>query len=366
MTGQFPAACAGTQVEVALYRRGPAAAQNPRDELGSVRGCRCCRRWCRSPPRCCCRRCCHRNCATDSLGVSDACLDHVVFFGGGPVYLALDDGIENKRFAGTFVIPAATLDTATNTANGETPAKLLGTVTAIADGVPCTTFDLADPSLRDAAVNARIHVGGASQPAACSRRGRDHRLRDSAGPHLVRNPDAHHRRLATVCEPRAAAHINGPPGTPATPAASPTATPAAPEGLTVERHGQLLDANNYPLPPDQRHFTAFVTWQVPPGFNGVYQLERQTNYYYSDVVPPYGQVAELPASAATKGILTFEEPVEVALRYCYRVRAVDASGPGPYSASDCTVTPPTSGAGRHATTNLGLPIEHANRHHRRR
>jgi hypothetical protein len=134
-----------------------------------------------------------------------------------------------------------------------------------------------------------------------------------------------------------------------TPASSstptPVPTPAAPQGLTVERRGELLDANNYPLPPDKQHFTAFVTWQVPAGFNGVYQLERQTNHYYSDVIPPYTQVAELPASAATKGVLTFEEPVHLELRYCYRVRAVDASGPGPYSASDCTVTPPTSGPG---------------------
>jgi hypothetical protein len=147
---------------------------------------------------------------------------------------------------------------------------------------------------------------------------------------------------------------------PTTPPPSATPPPAGtpwppPTGLKLEGHTVLLDANNFPLPPDkQQHFRG-VSWDVLHGFTGTYEVQRAA----SPIRPAAGAslswqtvAADIPATAAVDGRLEYVSQVpasENLMVHCFRVRTIigSVSGPetGPFSDPICTPQPPTSGPG---------------------
>ncbi|MCC6385997.1 MAG: hypothetical protein IT302_01300 [Dehalococcoidia bacterium] len=134
-------------------------------------------------------------------------------------------------------------------------------------------------------------------------------------------------------------------------AGSPTPAPAgtprpAPTELRVAVTAHPLDANNVPLPLDRRPPDEIaVSWQVLPGYTGVFEVQRA-------IVPrgsaarEWSQFATVPASAASGGRATAGDTAPAAesasIQRCYRVRTVIAGETGPYSSEVCTALPPVS------------------------
>ncbi len=139
-----------------------------------------------------------------------------------------------------------------------------------------------------------------------------------------------------------------PPGAP-TPPPPPAGTPwPAPTGLAVRVESVLLDANNLPLPPDKQTHTAVLTWELMPGFTGNYEVERGTAAIGSSAPRKWELAGTVAASGATGGVLRWTVAIQpLSLSYCFRVRTVIASAPGPetgpYSGEVCVPSPPSTG-----------------------
>ncbi len=160
----LPATCAGTDVTVALFQNGGAARINQLDPLfepvsarvstdGSIVG------EVRLPAIL------PSGLKTLWPGVIGACLKSpVVSVAPGLLFGVLDPS-ENPGPSGTFVVPRASLFM------GRAEQVVSGSLTVFADGIQCTVVSLEDSKGKDADGNVRIHVGGPSQPSACSRQG---------------------------------------------------------------------------------------------------------------------------------------------------------------------------------------------------
>ena len=147
--------------------------------------------------------------------------------------------------------------------------------------------------------------------------------------------------------------------TPSPAAATTTATPPAPPppagtpwppptGLTVRVESVLLDANNMPLPPEKQTHTAVLTWELMPGFAGIYEVERGTAAIGSSAPRKWELAGTVAATEAVDGVLRWSIAIQpLSLSYCVRVRTVIASAPGPetgpYSEEACLPVPPTTG-----------------------
>lgn len=160
----LPASCAGSDVTVALFQNGGAARVNQPDPAfepvsarvnadGSVVG------QVRLPAKL------PAGLKTLWPGVTGACLKSpFVSFAPGLLFGVIDL-LENPGTSATFVVPRASLFM------GRTEQVVSGSLTAFADDVQCTVVSLVDSKAKDADGNVRIHVGGPSQPSACSRQG---------------------------------------------------------------------------------------------------------------------------------------------------------------------------------------------------
>ncbi|MBE0611747.1 MAG: hypothetical protein IH609_20365 [Dehalococcoidia bacterium] len=155
---------------------------------------------------------------------------------------------------------------------------------------------------------------------------------------------------AAVGVARAETPVPSPTPTPSVTAPpSPAGTPwPAPTGVTVRVEAILLDANNFPLPPEKQVHTAVVTWELMNGFTGTYEIEHGIAAIRSSAPRKWQLAGTVDANAAVDGTLRWEEQVQpLSLNYCYRVRTVIASAPGPetgpYSAEACIPEPPSSG-----------------------
>ncbi len=131
----------------------------------------------------------------------------------------------------------------------------------------------------------------------------------------------------------------------ASPAPSPAGTPwPAPTGVTVRVEAILLDANNFPLPPEKQVHTAVVTWELMNGFTGTYEIEHGIAAIRSSAPRKWQLAGTVGANAAVGGALRWEERIQPwSLHYCYRVRTVINGETGPYSAEVCLPEVPTSG-----------------------
>ena len=131
----------------------------------------------------------------------------------------------------------------------------------------------------------------------------------------------------------------------ASPSPSPSGTPwPAPAGVTVRGRAIVLDADNFPLPPEQQVHTAILTWELMSGYTGIYEVERATAPYRSDAPRAWELAGTIDANAAVDGTLRWEERIQpLSLHYCYRVRTVINGETGPYSAEACLAVPPSSG-----------------------
>jgi hypothetical protein len=167
--GQLPS-CAGSEVTLAFYQRGPASRDNPVDGTVPALAVRVSTEGALQgavplpstiPPKL----------ATVYAGVSGNCLDGIVFAPNGPVLFGLRDEAGNKNDTGTIVIPASVLTRTANVVGGKSLAEALGALTVFADGKQCTEVLLTSAASLDAEGNARIRVGGPAQPAECSREG---------------------------------------------------------------------------------------------------------------------------------------------------------------------------------------------------
>lgn len=160
----LPASCVGTEVTVSLFQNGGAARVNEADPLfkpvvarvdagGSVAG------GVRMPSGL------PTGLKTLWPGVAGACLKQPVVSTAPGLLFGLRDPSENPGPSATFVVPRASLFM------GRSEQVVSGSLTAFADGVRCITASLEDPKAKDGDGNVRIHVGGPSQPPACSREG---------------------------------------------------------------------------------------------------------------------------------------------------------------------------------------------------
>lgn len=152
--------------------------------------------------------------------------------------------------------------------------------------------------------------------------------------------------VAVIGVARAETPVPSPPPPPSVTASpSPAGTPwPAPTGVTVRVESVLLDANNYPLPPDKQTHTAIVTWELMSGYTGIYEVEHGTAAIRSSAPRKWQLAGTVDANAAAGGTLRWEEPIQpLSLSYCYRVRTVINGETGPYSAETCLPVPPASG-----------------------
>lgn len=153
---------------------------------------------------------------------------------------------------------------------------------------------------------------------------------------------------AAVGVARAETPVPSPTPTPsvtASPSPSPAGTPwPAPTGVTVRVEAILLDANNFPLPPEKQVHTAVVTWELMNGFTGTYEIEHGIAAFRSSAPRKWQLAGTVDANAAVYGMLSWKEQVQPSsLSYCYRVRTVISGETGPYSAEVCLPEVPTSG-----------------------
>lgn len=160
----LPSSCVGSEVTVALFQRGGAARVNEVEPLfepvsvrvgaaGAVVG------QVRLPGSL------PSGLKTLWPGVTGSCLTSPVISTAPGLLFGVRDPAENPGASATFVVPRASLF------QGRSEQVVSGSLTAFADGVQCTTASLEGPAAKDAEGNVRIHVGGPSQPAACSRQG---------------------------------------------------------------------------------------------------------------------------------------------------------------------------------------------------
>lgn len=131
------------------------------------------------------------------------------------------------------------------------------------------------------------------------------------------------------------------------PTPGPGGTPwPAPAGLRIAVTAHPLDAENRPLPLERRPPDEIaVSWQVLPGYTGVFEVQRAM-VPRGSAAREWGQFATVPASAASGGRASAVDTAPAAesgsTQRCYRVRTVIAGETGPYSPEVCTVLPPVS------------------------
>ncbi len=155
---------------------------------------------------------------------------------------------------------------------------------------------------------------------------------------------------AAVGVARAETPVPSPTPTPsvtASPSPSPAGTPwPAPAEVGVRVESVLLDANNFPLPPEKQVHTAVVTWPHLAGFTGTYEIEHAERSIpmRSVAEEPFAWVpaASMPAAIAIEGIVRYEEAVDLTVIHCYRVRTVINLETGPFSDPVCAFRPPTA------------------------
>lgn len=135
------------------------------------------------------------------------------------------------------------------------------------------------------------------------------------------------------------------PSVTASPSPSPAGTPwPAPTDVAVRVESVLLDADNFPLPPEKQVHTAILTWPQLAGFTGTYEIEHGIAAIRSSAPRKWQLAGTADANAAVGGTLRWEGPIQpLSLHYCYRVRTVINGETGPYSAEACLPVPPSSG-----------------------
>ncbi len=162
--------CAGAQVTLAFYKKGPASRDNsvaaglPNGVVGvgadgSIRGSVSLEG--NAVPQL----------ATVWAAASGSCLKVPLFSSGGPVLLAKRDPTQTKDGSSSIVIPASVVKATGTIANGKTLGESIGSLRVLADGRPCTESSLTSAADQDSEGNVLLHVGGASQPVDCSRAG---------------------------------------------------------------------------------------------------------------------------------------------------------------------------------------------------
>jgi hypothetical protein len=141
---------------------------------------------------------------------------------------------------------------------------------------------------------------------------------------------------------------------PTAPRLSPTASPAgtpwpAPTNLRVTTEARLLDEDGRPLPPELQEYTDVLTWDHLSGFHGEYEVEVTLvpiGGGAPTVLPGY---MRFPADRGAGTIRRASQyPEWLNNQRCYRIRTTIPSGAGtietgPFSASTCTVKPPSDG-----------------------
>jgi len=259
------------------------------------------------------------------------------------VYFGVADPVENREFAGTFVIPAAVLGTTANIGGGGTLGQSLGMLTALTDGTKCTTVDLVKGPAIDSDGNAHIHVGGPNQPAACSRDGATMSFVNGRGQTLVEK-----RTLIVGVSQPFANLAPEPPDGPMTPP------------VIVEMVGILPPG---PVSPIRTR----ITW-LGELSDRSYELERSSPQNLTD--RDFKLLATIPASErGADGFFSYTltaEQLSFGAFVCYRVRAVSGGAAGVYSPERCSPAPvsdfgpgpfpPVAGSAR-AAADGGIPRE---------
>lgn len=144
---------------------------------------------------------------------------------------------------------------------------------------------------------------------------------------------------------------------PGSPTTVPTATPPPPtpwpppSDFSLEQTVNILDANGFPIHPNERTTTLSRSWSPQPGFSGGYEVQ------WTRVVPgmPREYAFLVILDPARTGGKLFALPVPyvdwLTYQFCFRVRAftlrpgvpfstIDASGDaGPFSPEVCSVRP---------------------------
>jgi hypothetical protein len=161
--GRFEA-CAGEEVSVGLFRKGPAAPENPLfdgvaaatvvvGQDGTFSG------GLDLPPRL-------ESPATSWLGALGSCLSRPVF-AQGAVLLGVLDPIGDPRGSSGIFIAGETLRSRVNVSGGQTLAESIGSVSVFANGQLCAIVSLKAAELAMGSGDVIIRLGSEGQPGAC-------------------------------------------------------------------------------------------------------------------------------------------------------------------------------------------------------
>lgn len=151
-----------------------------------------------------------------------------------------------------------------------------------------------------------------------------------------------------------------PPGTEPSPEATPW---PAPGDVQLAGRTILLDSDGFPLPADQQVWFAGLSWRVPSGFDGAFEVQRAQVASGGDLQWQSLPSGLIPASPAVSGRAQFEEQVTPLTVWCFRVRTLTwASGraEGPFSTPVCMPTPPRDGGRPETVTPAPLPPDAGN------
>jgi hypothetical protein len=261
-------------------------------------------------------------------GVSGACLPTPVVSTERGLLFGLLDRTENPGTSATFVVPRSSLFF------GHDVQVQKGSLTVFADGVRCTIANLEDSSAKDAAGNVRIHVGGPSQPTACSREGSRVTFRYPNGALLFES-----RTLALgVSQPFENLAPEGP-------------AVSGVVDLRATISAQFSNPDGTFIPPDARSWRVSLEWASPIGFLGSFSVYRLAGGPGSAAQ----LVATLPAPEIDGAPVAYEEPIAFPLRQvCYQVSGEAVVGSLP-RAEVCTPSPPTSGPAAPDAGNSATP-----------
>lgn len=158
-----------------------------------------------------------------------------------------------------------------------------------------------------------------------------------------------------------------PPGTttpsPAATTPAPAGTPwPAPTGISLETSVTVTNPDGSFIPPELRTATNTITWDVMPGFTGVYEIQRSQSPRGATQPRAYTQLNVIPAANAASGKLRQADLVQfldqLNYEFCYRVRTVINGETGPFTPEVCTIAPPSTGPGTPPRTSVpGHPLQ---------